>query len=171
MKPITIRRTLFAVGLSAVAVLGVACSSTSEQVSDQIATQAKKQLQLTTEPTTTCPDDAKAEKGETFECTVELEKTDVPVTVTFKDDTNFTMKVQGAVYKKAKIESGLKEQLETNNEGLVVKSVTCPGKALVIISKDKTIDCTAVDDSDSKATLIVGLDKNGDAQIQDIKTD
>lgn len=171
MKPNTIRRTLLAACVGAVALLSAACSSTSEQVSDQIATQAKKQLALSTEPTVTCPDDAEAKKGEKFECTIALEKTDVPVDVTFKDDTNFTMKVQGAVYKKAKIEAGLKTQLETANEGLVVKSVSCPGKALVIIQQDKTIDCTAVDDSDSTATLKVGLDDNGDAQIQDIVTE
>ena len=169
MLTTTIRRSLAFAALAAVPLVLGACSSTSEQVKDQISSQVKDKLNLTEEPTVTCPDDAKAKKGETFTCDLELEGKTVPVKVTFKDDTHFESTVVGAVYKKKVIDDGLAKQLKDNN--VDVKSVDCPGTKLVVIPKGKTIDCPAVDTDGQKATLIVGLNDQDEAQIQDIKTD
>ncbi|MFN8018637.1 MAG: DUF4333 domain-containing protein [Acidimicrobiales bacterium] len=163
------RRSLGLLALAVVPLALGACSSTSEQVKDQIATQVKDKLNLAEEPTVTCPDDAKAKEGETFTCDMELEGKTVPVKVTFKDDTHFESSVVGAVYKKSVIDDGLAKQLSDNN--VDVKSVDCPGTKLVVIPKGKTIDCAAVDNDGQKATLIVGLNDQDEAQIQDIKTD
>ena len=160
-----LRRGLAIAAVALPLILG-ACSSTSEQVKDQIATQVQDKLSLAETPTVTCPDDAKAKEGESFQCTLELEGKRVPVDVKFKDDTHFESSVVGAVYKKSVIDKGLADQLSSNN--IQVESVDCPGTKLVIIAKGKTIECEAVDTDGAKATLKVGLNAKDEAQIQDI---
>lgn len=168
MRSKMVRRSLLVAGLLAVPLLA-SCSSTSDQVSDEISSQVKDKLDLSTEPEVTCPDDAKAEKGASFECTITLEGTTIPVKVKFKDDTNFESTVQGAVYKKAVLEKGLTDQLAASN--VSVASIDCPGKALVVMGLKDTVDCAAVDTDGAKATLTVGLNDDGEATITNITED
>lgn len=157
-----VRQGLVAVGIAAVLLLG-ACSSTSTQVSDEIASQVKDQLDLATEPAVTCPDDAKAEKGETFTCDIDLDDGTVPVKVTFEDDTKFTSSVEGAVYEKSKLNSALKADLEKN--GLPLKALDCKGGSLVVIKAKGTVSCTATIESGSEWPVEVGLDEDNNAQV------
>ena len=166
MRSNTIRRCLLMICVAAVPLLVASCSSTSDQVSDEISGQVQEQLDLDEEPEVTCPDDAEAGKGESFECTVALEGTEVPLSVTFKDDTNFESTVKGGVYKKAVLEDGLTTQLEASD--ITIESVDCGAKAVTVILEGDTIECDAVDTDGAQATLTVGLDDNGDAQIQDV---
>jgi hypothetical protein len=162
---ITMRRTILTVGVAAVTLVA-ACSSTSEQVKDQIAEQVQEQLELAEQPAVSCPDDAKAGEGEEFECTLELEGTEIPVAVTFTDDTTFESELVGAVYKKGVLDQGLKDQLSASD--IVVESVECPGEDLVVIQADESLQCDAVDADGAEATLTVELDESGSAQIVDI---
>jgi hypothetical protein len=165
MRSNIVRRGLFIAVLAAAPLLA-SCSSTSSQVSDEIAKQAKDQLDLSTEPTVDCPDDAKAGKGETFTCTLKVDDGSVPIKVEFKDDTNFTSAVDGVVITKANLEKSITQQIEAQN--IKVESVTCPAKSLVIIKTGSTVDCDAVDDGGAKATVTVGVNGNGEAEIQNI---
>lgn len=164
MRSKLVRRPLLIAVLAGVALAAVACSSTSEQVSDQISSQVKDKLSLATEPTVTCPDDAKASKGATFTCTIELEKATIPVKVTFKDDKNFTSTVQGAVFKKPTLDAALKKKLVAAK--VAVKSIDCDGTKLVVIGLKSTVACTATDASGGSATFGVVLDKDGKPQLK-----
>jgi hypothetical protein len=159
------RRTILTLGV-AVATFAVACSSTSDQVQDQIAEQVQEQLELAEQPPVSCPDDAEAGEGQEFECTLELEGTEIPVAVTFTDDTTFESELIGGVYKKDVIDQGLQEQLSASD--IEVASVTCPGEELVVIQADESLQCDAVDAEGAEATLTVELDETGSAQIVDI---
>ena len=160
MRSKVVRRGLSVVGIGAVALLA-ACSSTSTQVSDEIATQVKDKLDLATEPAVTCPDDAKAGKGETFTCDIEFDDGTVPVKVTFKDDSNFSTAVDGAVYAKSKLDAALKASLKDG--GVTVKAIDCKGSKLVVFEKDDTVTCTATATDGSTAPVEVGLDDDNEA--------
>lgn len=160
MRSKVVRRGLSVLSVAGMVVLA-ACSSTSTQVSDEIATQVKDELDLSTEPGVTCPDGAEAGKGETFTCDIDLDDGTVPVKVTFKDDTNFTSTVQGAVYKKSVLDSTLKTNL--GKAGVTVKSIACKGGELVVFKPKGTVTCTATADDDSTVTFKVGLDKKNEA--------
>jgi len=162
MKKSTVaRRGRSIVGVAMVALLA-ACSSTSTQVSDEISGQLKDKLDLAKEPTVSCPDDAEAGKGERFTCDIELEGGTIPVKVTFKDDSNFTTKVDGAIYAKAKLDAALKASLAKG--GLTLKSIDCKGSELVVFEKGTTVTCTATATDGSEAPLEVGLDENDEAK-------
>jgi hypothetical protein len=148
-------------GVALVALLA-ACSSTSTQVSDEIAGQVKDKLDLAKEPTVTCPDDAEAGKGERFTCDIELEGGTIPVKVTFTDDSNFTTEVEGAIYAKSKIDAALKASLAKG--GVTVKSIDCKGSELVVFEKGSTVTCTATATDGSEAPMEVGLDENDEAK-------
>lgn len=164
----TIHRRLLILTVGALAVVAAACSSTSEQVSDQISKQVGEKLELATEPTVTCPDDAEAKKGSTFQCTMTLDGKKLPLEVTFKDDTNFTSEVIGAVYKKKVLEDALIKKLADSN--ITVTKLSCPGTTIVVFNTDDTVDCDATDDTGTDATIKVGLDDTNSAEIQDIIT-
>jgi hypothetical protein len=145
------------------ALLVAGCSSTSTQVSDEIASQVKDKLELSTEPGVTCPDDAKAEKGESFTCEIDLDDGTVPVKVTFKDSTNFTTSIDGAVYKKATLDKALKADLEKN--GLTLKALDCEGGDLVVFKTKATVTCTATTTDGDEAPIAVGLDDDRNAEV------
>lgn len=161
MRSKVVRRGLSVVGIGAVALLA-ACSSTSTQVSDEIASQVKDKLDLSTEPGVTCPDDAEAGKGETFTCDIEFDDGTIPVKVTFKDDSNFSTEVDGAVYAKAKLDSALKSSLKDG--GVTVTSIDCKGSKLVVFNKKDTVTCTATATDGSTAPMEVGLDDDNEAK-------
>lgn len=161
------RRLLAAGALAAVLAVGVtACSSTSEQVSDKIADEAAKQLDLADKPEVTCPDDAKAEKGEKFTCTIDLSGKPAKVDIVFTDDTHFTFKTQGVVNKTAKLESQIKTYLA--GQKITLKSVDCGKAALVVIAKSGTLDCAVVSDAGEKADVTVGVGASGNPEIKKI---
>lgn len=163
MRAHVVRRPLLLGVAAALALTIVGCSSTSEQVSDEISSQVAEKLDLSSDPTVTCPDGAKAGSGETFTCTIALEKATIPVEVTFEDDTNFTSTVKGAVFKKAKLDAALKKKLTDGN--VAVTSVDCEGTKLVVIGEKGTVACTATDASGTDADISVELDDKGDPKI------
>jgi len=162
MRSKVVRRGWSVVAVGALAVLA-SCSSTSTQVSDEIASQVKDKLDLSAEPGVTCPDDAEAGKGETFTCDIDLDDGTVPVKVTFKDDTNFTTTVEGAVYKKATLDDALKADLEKN--GLTLKSLDCKGGDLVIFTQKETVTCTATTTDGAEGSIEVGINDDKDAEV------
>ena len=85
-------RRLAVAGIALVAVAGfAACSSDSESVEDEIADQLESELDLDGKPDVTCPEDADANEGETFECTAEFEGEEITLTIEFTSDTEFTI--------------------------------------------------------------------------------
>lgn len=168
MGPITVRRSIAVVAL-AIVPLAAACSSTSEQVSDEIAPQVQEQLDLATEPTVTCPDDAEAKEGNTFECTVDLEGTEVPLNVEFTSDTTFVSNVKGAVFQKEILHTNIEDQFTAQQ--IELTSVECPGEDLSIILAGETIDCAVETADGEKATVVVTADDAGNAEIQEVKTE
>lgn len=66
----------------------------TEEAENQIATQISEQTG--TDATVTCPDDVKAEKGATFDCTAaDADGNEITVVVTQKDDEgNVSFKTQ-----------------------------------------------------------------------------
>lgn len=163
MRSSSIVRRGLSVAIVGAALLLASCSSTSTQVSDEIAGQVKSKLDLPTEPTVTCPDDAKAGKGETFTCEIELDGGTVPVKVVFSDDTNFTTTVDGAVYAKAKLDKELAKSLKGN--GLELKALSCEGKDFVVFAAKDTITCTATTTTGTDWPIEVGLDAKRNAVV------
>lgn len=162
MRSNVVRRGLLVLGVAAAALL-VSCSSTSTQVSDEIAAQVKDKLELSTEPGVTCPDDAEAGEGETFTCTIDLDDGTIPVKVTFEDDTNFTTEVDGAVYKKSRLDEALKADLDKN--GLTLGGLDCKGGELVVLEAGDTVTCTATTEAGTDWPIEVGLDDDNNAQV------
>ncbi|MGN6696393.1 MAG: DUF4333 domain-containing protein [Aquihabitans sp.] len=158
-----VRQGLVAVGIGAALLLS-ACSSTGTQVSDEISSQLKDKLDLSSEPKVSCPDDAEAGKGETFTCDIELDGGTVPVRVTFEDDTNFTTKVDGAVYKKTKLDSALKADLDKN--GLTLEKLDCEGGTFVVFKAKDTVTCTATVAAGTEWPVVVGLDADRNAVVE-----
>lgn len=151
------------VGTMAALVLGGlgACSSTDEQVSDEIAKQAQTQLELETEPKTECPDDAEAGEGESFECTITIEGTDLPVQVDFSDDTNFTFEPQGYVSDLDDAEASLAGDIGEQVGAEV--TVDCGDGDLLVIALDGGATCTA---TDGETTVDVELTLDADGAVQ-----
>ena len=150
------------VGAIAALVLGVgACSSTDEQVSDEIAKHAKTQLELETEPKTECPDDAESGEGESFECTITIEGVDMPVQVEFTDDTNFTFEPQGFVGDLDDAEAGLAGDIGEQVGAEV--TVDCGDADLLVITLDGGATCTA---SDGETTVDVELTVDEEGAVQ-----
>lgn len=142
------------------------CSSKTEQVSDKVVPQIKAQLGLDYEPSVTCPDDVDPTKGLTFDCTLEIEGTEVPLEVEFKTDRKFTSSVQGAVVRRDGLQREIIGQFEEERVGLV--AIDCPGKELTVIKEGKTVDCAIKTDEGAKGTVVVGITDNGRAVIIDI---
>ncbi|MCU1370236.1 MAG: hypothetical protein JWO77_1430 [Ilumatobacteraceae bacterium] len=161
MRSKVVRRGVSLVVVGAALVVA-GCSSTSTQVSDEIASQVKDKLELSTEPAVTCPDDAKADKGETFTCEIDLDEGTVPVKVTFEDSTNFTTEIDGAVYKKAALDKALKADLEKN--GLTLKTLDCKGGDLVVFKAKDTVSCTATTSDGATGAIKVHLDADNNAE-------
>ena len=162
MQQRVLRRGFGAIGVGA-ALLLASCSSTSTQVSDEIAAQVKDKLDLSTDPGVTCPDDAEAGKGETFTCEIDLDDGTVPVEVEFTDDTTFNTTVDGAVYKKAKLDEALKADLDKN--GLTLTSLDCKGGDLVVFTTKATVTCTATTTEGTTWPIKVGLDDDKNAVV------
>ncbi len=162
MRDQVVRRGFVAIAVGA-ALLLASCSSTSTQVSDEIASQVKDKLDLSTEPGVTCPDDAEAGKGETFTCDIDFDGGTLPVEVTFTDDTTFNTTVDGAVYKKTKLDEALKADLEKN--GLTLKALDCKGGELVVLKAKGTVTCTATTTGGTDWPIVVGLNDEKNAEV------
>jgi len=148
----------FVAGLAVVAFALAACSSTGEQVSDKIAKEAQTKLELSAPPKTTCPDDAKAEKGATFDCSLVVEAATISIKIVFTDDKHFTFTPQSQVFGKSEFVIRVKADTAANNVEL--KTLTCPGTKFVVVPNSGTIDCKGVDTDGGKGTVRVGLDKD-----------
>ena len=95
--------SLLALPVLAAAALG-ACSSAGEQVADQIAEQVGEVLEIDAPPTT-CPDDAEAGDGNTFDCDVEVEDQELVASVTFTSDDEFTFEFDSDVFATGDLEA------------------------------------------------------------------
>lgn len=165
------RTARLALSAFALVALTAACSSDGEQVADAVDEEAAKRLEVDTDDvTTTCPDDAEAGKGETFECTVDIEGQDLPASIEFTSDEDFTFEFTGEAFTKEVFVDGLKETLATEEYlGSEVTELTCPGETYVVIAAEETIECEGTDASGSEGTVVVGLDDAGDPYIVELK--
>lgn len=155
-----VRRGTAVVAVGVLALLS-ACSSEGTSVSDDIATQAKSDLDLSTAPGVTCPDDAKAEDGAEFTCDLDLAGETVPVKVTF-DGSEPTLELQGKVYPKKALDESLKADLAKN--GLELKTLSCGSGELVAFSEKTTVSCTATTTDGGEGKIAVHLGDKGEAE-------
>ncbi|MCB1029752.1 MAG: DUF4333 domain-containing protein [Acidimicrobiales bacterium] len=160
MHPVAPSHRLAWLAIAAVALLG-ACSSTSTQVSDEIAKQAKEQLELQDLPAVSCPKNAEAAKDAKFACDLKIGTQTILIDVIFKDDTNFTSEVRGAVYQQKVIDSEISKQL--NAESVMVKSFACSTEPVVVIRAGESVTCTATGAEGTTAEVILKLDDNNEA--------
>jgi hypothetical protein len=162
-------RSLIALSIAAIG-LTAACSSAGEQVADKINDEAAKRLEVEAdEVSTTCPDDAEAGDGETFECTVDIEGQDLPVLIEFTSDEDFTFEFDGTALEVGEIEELLKQDLATADYlGEEVTELDCPGESFLVIATDETIECRGTTVSGSEGGVILGLDDDGDPAIVDL---
>lgn len=142
------RTTRLACAIAALLFVASACSSTSEQVSDKIATRLESALSLTGKPVTTCPKDAKAEKGQKFTCETTVEGQSIKMDVTFTKDNFFTFKPEGNVVKAAELADDITSKLGA-------ASTDCGPKAHPVITAAQPYYCTAKakDGSSHKITV------------------
>ena len=167
MRSTTTTRSIAAVGLAALVLLGVACSSTSSQVSDKIATATQKQLALDAKPKVTCPKDASAKKGSTFTCTVPIEGHTVDLAVVFTDDTHFTFTPSPRVFLKSTFVPALITEL--NGGKSLVKTLTCPGAKAVLIDPKGSVTCNVTTNAGTKGLVTVALDAKGVPTVTAVK--
>jgi len=149
--------------LGGLAVLGVAaCSGTSKQVSDKIADEAKAQLKLDAKPSTSCPSDAKASKGSSFECKVTIDGTDLPVHVEFSDDTHFTFAPMGVAQQRSDVEPALAADVSAQVGDTV--TVDCGSHKFIVIPANGSSACTVKGSDGSTAQLKLTIDSDGNLQ-------
>lgn len=162
-------RTLIALSVAALG-LTAACSSAGEQVADKVNDEAAKRLEISTDDiSTTCPDDADAEKGEKFECIVDIEGQDLPALIEFTSDDEFTFEFAGEAFEKEEFTSTLSEELGSEEWlGTEVTELECPGETFVVIAADETIECQGTDASGSEGSAVIGLDAEGTAYIVEL---
>ena len=142
--------------LGALAFLASACSSTSEKVSDKISKQVQDKLKLTDKPATTCPKDAKAKKGEKFDCTLTIEGQDVQIKVEFTKDNSFTYSPDNAdIESLPTLEAALKKE-----SGATKVSCGAAGTKLGVITASKPLVCTLTG-ADGKTQKVTYTIKNG----------
>lgn len=159
--------SLLALPLLAAAALG-ACSSDGEQVADQISEEVGDVLEID-DLTTTCPDDAEAGDGNTFDCTVDVEGQDLVATVTFTSDTEFGFEFDSDVFGTDDLESGLAEQAE----GALGVAVTfdCPGDGNTVIPFEGQIECPGEAEDGTTGRGVIELDDSGVPQLVDLVQD
>lgn len=145
-----------------------ACSSDGEQVADIIKDRATDVLDLD-DPTVTCPDDAEAGEGNTFDCTVDVEGQELTVGVTFTSDTEFDMVPNEAVFATDDVESVLADYA-TEQVGLTI-AFDCPGDANTVIPLDDTIECPGEADDGSTGTGVIGVGADGSLEPRDLIPD
>ena len=117
-------------------ILASACSSTSERVSDKIASKVKDVLDLPTKPTTTCPKDAKSDKGQKFKCDTTIDGQPITMDVNFTKDNFFTFKPEGNVVKATELATHIKS-------GTGAASVSCGPKTDPVITTGHPYVCNA----------------------------
>lgn len=163
-------RTPIAVALLAAAGFTAACSSAGEQVADKVNEEAAKRLEVSKDDIeTTCPDDAEAKKGNTFECTIDIEGQDLPASIEFTSDDEFTFSFEGEAFTKDEFEDQLKAELASEEWlGTEIAELDCPGETFVVIAADETVNCDGTDVEGSGGTAIVGLNAEGEAYIVDL---
>ena len=149
----------------AFAVAVTSCSSTSDQVADEIAPQVQDQLGLSYEPTVTCPDDAEATKGAEFACTLEIEDGEIPLDVEFDTDTTFTSTVRGAVFERNVLHDEIAAQF---GDDVDLVEIDCPGKDVTVIAAGDSVDCAIETSTGDKASVVVGSDGEGAAEVLDV---
>ena len=159
--------SLLALPLVAAAALG-ACSSDGEQVADQISEKVGDVLEID-DLTTTCPDDAEAGDGNSFDCTVDVEGQELVATVTFTSDTEFGFEFDSDVFATADLESGLAEQAE----GVLGVAVDfdCPGDDNTVIPFEGEIECPGEADDGTTGQGVIELDADGIPQLVDLVQD
>jgi hypothetical protein len=161
------RATLLALPVLAAAALG-ACSSDGEQVADQIAERVGEVLEID-DPATTCPDDAEAGDGNTFDCTVEVEDQELVAAVTFTSDDEFSFEFDADVFATGDLE----EQLGLQASDVLGVGVTfdCPGDENTVIPFEGSIDCPGEAEDGTTGRGVVELDDDGAPQLVDLVQD
>ena len=143
-----------------------ACSSTTEQVADEVNAKVETTLERD-DVTTTCPDDAEATEGATFVCTVSVDDQELTADIEFTSDDEFTYTFNGDAFDKPLLEESIIEQAE-QGFGLVLLELDCGGTDIVLISSEDTIECTGTADDDTTGTAVVGLDADGNAELREL---
>jgi hypothetical protein len=164
------RRTALALAVLAALLGAGACSSDSTQVADKIRAAIATQLKVSEgDLRTTCPEDAKAEDGASFDCDVALEGQSLTAHVQFTSDERFDLTVDGQVFERSAIEAQVRQQLESETFlGTSVPELRCGDHDLVVIQKAQTITCRGKDASGSEGGAVVALDESGNAVVQSI---
>lgn len=159
---------LLAPALLATSVFAACSSAAGEQVADTVDAQVAKALDVGKGAvTTSCPDDAKAKKGARFDCDITVDGQTLSANVTFTTSKKFTYEFAGNVFGKDELETQLKSDL-TEGLGAKVTTLDCPGTTLVVIKTGETIECSGTDETGSGGKVIVGLDDDNKAVIQDV---
>jgi hypothetical protein len=159
-------RRLAVAGIALVSIAGfAACSSDGEQVSDEIAEQIKSNYGLAEEPDTSCPDDAKAEEGQTFACTSDIDGVEVTMGVEFTSDTSFTITPIGLYTDDELVPSVIAEAAA---QDVVIVELDCPGDGYVVIEPGATIDCTGTDDLGQPGTAVIELSEDGELSLAEL---
>jgi hypothetical protein len=161
------RAHLLVLPLLAAAALG-ACSSDGEQVADQIAEKVGDVLEIDA-PATTCPDDAEAGDGNTFDCDVTVEDQDLVASVTFTSDDEFTFEFDSDVFATGDLEGQLGEQA-ADVLGVDV-TFDCPGDENTVIPFEGSIECPGEAEDGTTGRGVIELDESGVPQLVDLVQD
>jgi hypothetical protein len=154
---------------AALALAAPACSSDSTQVAEKIRAAVASQLKVAeADLRTTCPEDAEAEEGSEFDCSVEVDGQPLTAHVQFTSDERFDLSIDGQVFERSAIEAQVQEQLEsTDFLGAPVAGLRCGDHDLVVIQKAQTITCRGTEASTGAAGgAEVALDQSGNAVVQ-----
>jgi Domain of unknown function (DUF4333) len=148
-----LRRALTAAAIAPVLLVLGACSGSVSVGSggydpDDVAAQVQKaQEEVTPDLEVTdagCPDDSDPEEGAEMECTVSIEGTEAPYTVTFTtvtdDDVEFDIAPARAIISTDKVVDFLVQ--EAADQGLEAAQADCGEAAVIVQDPDTTFGCT-----------------------------
>lgn len=149
--------------------LGAGCSASIQvggydaaDLEDQLVEEQKEASPDLEVGAAVCPEDIDdVEEGDSFECTVEIEGTEAPYTVTLTDEDEGTLdfKPAKAIIDVSKIVEFLRGNLNTQ---FADADVECGDEAVLVTEVGDTIDCTVSDETGSETVPMVVKNIDGD---------
>lgn len=152
VRAATSRPLVVMVGLT----VAIGACSPAKGIEDTIADEIKDRLDVSAD--ITCPKDAQAEKGASFDCTATVGEKSISLHVTYDDDEHSTVTPVGLLAKAADVEEFVSGEAAPLL-GATPDSIDC-GDQVVVANPGEPFDCEVVVDGVA-GTVGVTVDEDG----------
>ena len=143
--------------------------SPSSQVQDSVSARIQTVLKAPPNNVTvnnvkvTCPSNARAKQGATFQCQANIEGQLLPYNVVFTSSSHFEATPTKAVISRTRAESALRQQISAQLH--VDATVNCGNQQLIIKSPGEAFDCQAAAQGQTRTFHLTVTDVQGNVQV------